>query len=31
MSEIANSEGASESEKPVNNDGVQFPPFPGMC
>lgn len=28
MSEIANSEGASESEKPVSNDGVIFPPFP---
>uniref|UniRef100_A0A2A4JZ25 PHD-type domain-containing protein n=1 Tax=Heliothis virescens TaxID=7102 RepID=A0A2A4JZ25_HELVI len=28
MSETANSEGASESEKPVQNDGVQFPPFP---
>ncbi|KAJ8727019.1 hypothetical protein PYW08_015416 [Mythimna loreyi] len=28
MSETANSEAASESEKPVQNDGVQFPPFP---
>ncbi|CAD0198800.1 unnamed protein product [Chrysodeixis includens] len=28
MSDTANSEVASESEKPVQNDGVQFPPFP---
>ncbi|XP_049696881.2 transcriptional regulator ATRX [Helicoverpa armigera] len=28
MSETANSEGALESEKPVHNDDVQFPPFP---
>ncbi|KAJ8725044.1 hypothetical protein PYW07_016002 [Mythimna separata] len=28
MSETANSEAASESEKPVQNDGVKFPPFP---
>ncbi|XP_026747203.1 uncharacterized protein LOC113508393 isoform X2 [Trichoplusia ni] len=28
MSDTANSEGASESEKPAQNDGVQFPPFP---
>lgn len=29
MSEIANNEGVSETEKPAQND-VKFPPFPGM-
>lgn len=31
MSEIANTETAPVSEKPVKeNDEIQFPPFPGM-